>query len=244
MSQEKTVKQYDDYAPQYEKWTQLPLRKYAWRETVLKNLPDLSNKKLLDLACGTGTSTELLEIKGAKEIVGIDSSEEQLKIFCLKFPRMQTIRANLIEYDLSLLGKFDVVTAIYLFEYFQNRNDIEQLIQNIASVLTPKSEFYGLTIDQIAVASQKDYYGITGPLPTVEGEAYVDMLPDGEGNKFPVAMYHWPMLTLRNMFEENGFVVEELPVFVAPEGIEKYGEGYWGLFLEKPIYKIFRARPH
>ncbi|MDB5259738.1 MAG: Methyltransferase [Candidatus Taylorbacteria bacterium] len=237
-----SVHQFDDYAGSYEKWTRLPLRSYAWRETVLRNLPDLRNKKVLDLACGTGTSAELLFEKGARAITGIDSSAEQLKIFNSKFPDAVAICADLSSFDLAHLGNFDVITAIYLFEYFPRISDIDRIVINIKAVMRKNSIFYGLTIDQLAVASETEYYGIQGSLPKKEGDSFVDNLPDGESGIFCVGMYYWSITTLRQVFEDNGLAFEELPVFVSEEGLEKYGKEYWDLFLQKPIYKIFRAR--
>lgn len=238
---DEVVRQYDKYALMYEKWTQLPLRKYALTETVLRNLPDLTGKRALDLACGTGISAQLLRGKGAQDITGVDSSSRQLAIFRAKIPDAQAVKANLLEYDLASLGAFDVITAIYLFEYFPRISDVDRMIKNIKSAMRPDSFFLGLTIDQAAVASQKDYYGIQGDLPQREGQEFVDNLPDGEGNTFPVTMYYWTMDTLRRAFIQNDLRFEELPVFVSEEGIRQHGRAYWDLYFRHPIYRIFRA---
>ncbi|MFA7309755.1 MAG: hypothetical protein WC050_02515, partial [Candidatus Paceibacterota bacterium] len=135
----------------------------------------------------------------------------------------------------------DIITAIYLFEYFPKLSDIENMVKQIKSVMKRGSVFYGLTIDQAAVASKKDYYGIQGDLPREEGQEFADSLPDGEGNTFSVHMYYWTMDSLRRVFEDNGLRFKELPVAVAQEGIEKYGNEYWNLFFERPIYRIFKV---
>ncbi|MFH1211446.1 MAG: class I SAM-dependent methyltransferase, partial [Candidatus Woesearchaeota archaeon] len=107
--------EYDFVADEYEAWTKGPLRKYAWQETVKRNIGSLKGKNVLDLACGTGVSTEILYSLDAEKITGLDISEEELKIARNKrIPCAKFILGDITEFDSMKLGKFDVVVALFL----------------------------------------------------------------------------------------------------------------------------------
>jgi len=74
---------------------------------------DLRGKRVLELACGTGTMTRFLAEKVGADghVVGLDSSEAQLsaaRAHCAGMPNVEWVRADAADTDLPH-GTFDVV---------------------------------------------------------------------------------------------------------------------------------------
>ena len=49
------------------------------QQAMLDLLPEVGNKMCLDLACGSGRYLHLLQVRGAKSVIGLDYSAEMLK---------------------------------------------------------------------------------------------------------------------------------------------------------------------
>jgi len=106
------MSQYDQVVRQYDEWVENPLRKYVWREMIEKNLKNIQGKRVLDVACGTGYSMEILYKLGAKEVVGIDSSAESVRVAKEKFPQATFTIGDISKH---LLKSWDNLTSLRLF---------------------------------------------------------------------------------------------------------------------------------
>lgn len=67
-----------------DKWFNIKLNKY-----ILDNIKP--NKKICDMACGSGISIDLLK-DDAKEIIGVDASDEMIKICKNKFSKDKNVK--------------------------------------------------------------------------------------------------------------------------------------------------------
>jgi 2-polyprenyl-3-methyl-5-hydroxy-6-metoxy-1,4-benzoquinol methylase len=74
-----TINEYDEIAKEYEEATIRPVRKWCHDYTIKNYITDLSGKRVLDIGCGEGVSTRMMQELGAKEIVGIDNSSKLIK---------------------------------------------------------------------------------------------------------------------------------------------------------------------
>ena len=114
---------------------------------VRKLIGDVSGQTILDLACGAGNFSREFKEKGAKEVVGVDISEEMIK------------QARLIENE-SPLGityhvkdavnyisdkPFDIITAFYLFCYADSKETLLTICQNAYKSLRPGGRFIAVT---------------------------------------------------------------------------------------------------
>src|SRR3989344_932782 len=62
------------------------------RKAILRKIPLEHPSKILDLGCGTGLATEsLLERFPNAHIIGLDISDEMLKLYKSKFPNVQAV---------------------------------------------------------------------------------------------------------------------------------------------------------
>ncbi|MBQ7328149.1 MAG: methyltransferase domain-containing protein [Clostridia bacterium] len=103
--------------------------------TIKRLLPDLKGKTILDLGCGAGGMTRYFAECGAKEVVGIDISENMIEC-----ARKETADKNItykvmaMEDITSLNRQFDLVFSSLAFHYVA---DFNKLCQDIATLLAP-----------------------------------------------------------------------------------------------------------
>ena len=72
--------QYDGVADLYLAADELLIRTAAERPAFLARLGDVRGLECLDLACGSGFIARILMEQGARHVVGVDSSPEQIAV--------------------------------------------------------------------------------------------------------------------------------------------------------------------
>src|SRR5688572_21549783 len=84
------VNDYDQYAAQRQeelkKGEKLPHR-FVEKPAMRKLLPNLKDKKILLLGCGTGEESMLLEDFGAGSMIGVDLSKESVRLANESYPK-------------------------------------------------------------------------------------------------------------------------------------------------------------
>lgn len=100
---------------------------------MAKLLPDLSGKSVLDLGCGYGHNCSDFVNRGASRVVGVDISENMLKIAKTesKNPKIEYINMSMTDVK-SLNQKFDIIYSSLAFHYVE---DFASFAKDIFSVL-------------------------------------------------------------------------------------------------------------
>ena len=132
---------YNLYSSAYEKNTAY-LNSFE-KNIVLEFMGNLTGKKALDLGCGTGRLVKDLINSGA-EVVGIDISDEMIKIMKNKFPKVESLLAdseNLPFEDNS----FDFVIASFFIVHLKN---LTKTFDEIYRVLKDGGKFVLTNINQ------------------------------------------------------------------------------------------------
>jgi len=236
--------EYDSIAKEYEKATVREFRKFCYDPLLEKHIGNLEGKRVLDLACGEGFSSRFMKKLGANEIIGLDISSELIEIAKKKdSENIQYFVGDAINYDFSVLGKFDVITAIMLFDYVSSKEDFLKILKKINSVLNEDGEFYFLNPNP---KTQLNYnsYGVKQVAESdKEGSKVIVTLGDFYGKKHcTFTTYYWKNETIQNLFKEARFDFELLPSIIAKEGIEKYGKAFWKEYQETPMYIMIKAK--
>ncbi len=117
------------WAPAYPPHAHTPLMAIEER-AVLALLPDVAGRRVLDLGCGTGRYTCLLEARGAR-VVGLDRSAEMLGRACGGARRL--IRGDARALPLASRAVDLVVCALMLGDVAE----LEVVLAEIARVLAP-----------------------------------------------------------------------------------------------------------
>ncbi len=134
--------EYDEIADQYREAKQLPLFRVT-SYSMSRRLGDVAGRAVLDLACGEGHSTRALKQMGAGRTVGVDVSEEMIRL-----ARAAEEKQPLgIEYitssaeDLGRIGEFDVVSATFLLNYARDEDELCRMARTACRNLRPGGRF-------------------------------------------------------------------------------------------------------
>jgi ubiquinone/menaquinone biosynthesis C-methylase UbiE len=108
----------------------------------LKLLPNVKNKVVLDIGCGTGVMIKELLKRGAKKVVGTDASKKMIEFSSNNLKNEITKKkVELYLDDISktkLKQKFDLITCSLVFDNVVN---FESAAKNISKLLKKKGIF-------------------------------------------------------------------------------------------------------
>lgn len=128
---------YDELAPRFGPWMANvegdPWEHFA--EELARRLPNGS--RVLDLGCGNGD--KLARLADRFEVVGVDLSEEQLRLARARVPEAKLVHADFAELELGV-ESFDAITAFYSIIHVPRETHAE-LFARILSWLRPGGLF-------------------------------------------------------------------------------------------------------
>ena len=186
--------------------TALPSWGGFFNEKNLNLLPDLADKKVLDVCCGTGHSLEYVHKKGAEELWGLDISQEQIKL-AGNWLSDKGIKAKLIcspmEEECGIPNNyFDLVYSVFGIGWASDLNKTFSLIQSylksggkfIFNWSHPIHKCTGIESGKIVFSNS--YYDEGWYCAQLQGEQ--------------VVMCNRMLSTYINALANNGFVIEKL----------------------------------
>ncbi len=106
-------------------------RKDGAIEFIKKSLPNLKNKKIIDVGCGNGKDIILLESLGPSDVYGIDTSEFMVNEAKKIVSNPENLFVGNIEETLFEDNFFDVVVGRFSFHYLNNFNKLYQELSRI-----------------------------------------------------------------------------------------------------------------
>ncbi|MGV8130928.1 MAG: class I SAM-dependent methyltransferase [Candidatus Pacearchaeota archaeon] len=151
-----TDKQYNEFAKEFSDSVSAPL---VSRNEFYKTLgKDLSDKKLLDVACGDGVDLLYYQSLGA-EVSGMDASDDLVKIAQSKIPNAD-LKVGMFENIPFLDNSFDIVVSKYAI---QTTDNLQAALQEITRVTKRGGLIQYLTVHPLRQFVEKkgkfrDYY--------------------------------------------------------------------------------------
>ncbi|MFL5895510.1 MAG: class I SAM-dependent DNA methyltransferase [Thermoleophilaceae bacterium] len=131
---------YDAFASVYDLFTSNH-RHEPWLETIesVARRNGLRGRRLLDLACGTGSSFLPLLERGYA-VTGCDVSAEMLRVAARKAPAARLVNADVRQ--LPPLGDFDLITCLDdSLNYLAGVDELESAFRGVAANLAPTGLF-------------------------------------------------------------------------------------------------------
>jgi ubiquinone/menaquinone biosynthesis C-methylase UbiE len=237
---------YDKFARQYKASKSLPFRKYIEWYSYHKLLGDISQKSVLDLACGEGYYTRRIKKMTAATVVGVDISEKMIEL-----AKQQEKNDPLgIEYligDVMLIGKigsFDLVVASYLLNYSRTKEQLLKMCQTVAVNLNSGGRFVSINNNPDQPPESFpicEKYGFTKSLsgPLKEGAAITYEF-FRSGQKFQFDNYYLSTETHDWAFKQAGLNhIRWHKTEVSPDGLNIFGQEFWQDFIDyQPIVGI------
>jgi toxoflavin synthase len=241
--------QYDDFASDYQKTKRLAMFE-VFEHTLLSRVGDVRGKSVLDLACGEGFNTRRLKQLGAGRTVGVDISEQMILL-----ARQQEDREPLgIEYlhspvqQLGKLGCFDVVTAVFLLNYAESRDDLVQMCRVVHDNLAPGQSFFAINDNcGVAMGNPEGYrqYGLgyRGSTAPGDGELLHGELMVGPEQWMSFEFRCFSRETYESGLRAAGFEQIRWHALEVPPAIEQQSaSGFWTPFLEQEPVVLIEAR--
>ena len=240
---------YDDIAEEYKRAKQQPWRLHLEHYTFFKLLGDVSDKTVLDLACGEGFYTRFIKRRGTARVVGVDLSPGMIEL-----ARREEASAPLgIDYlvhdakRLALDETFDMVVAAYLLNYAQTAAELLEMGAAIYRHLKPGGRFVTVNNNpqqEVELFASTRPYGFIkhahGPLQEGTPVDYIFFL---ENESFTITNYHLSVETHEAALHAAGFrqVTWHNPE-LSPEIVGTAERQYWAAFLSRPPIIFLECR--
>jgi 2-polyprenyl-3-methyl-5-hydroxy-6-metoxy-1,4-benzoquinol methylase len=97
-----------------------------------KFIPAKLDSHILDLGCGSGRLLRWLELKGYKNLIGVEASEEQIKI-AKKLTRAEIIHSDILEFKINAF-EYDLILLIDVLEHLDKEAAV-QILENLRNGL-------------------------------------------------------------------------------------------------------------
>lgn len=165
--------QYDNIGKLYSSLKSLPSERIQ-RYGVRSALPqDVSQLKVLDLACGSGYYARLLVEWGVQHVTAIDVSKEMIAEAQREQSKTSSIGAGKVDFHVAdcskdLLGavpdlknrwgQYDVVLGAWFLNYAPDGESLKGMWQNISGALRPGGTFIGLIGNRAWEVSGKEWH--------------------------------------------------------------------------------------
>lgn len=194
-------------------------------EDDINILDNLNGAKVLDIGCGGGESLEYLYNKGAKEVWGIDISEEQIKKAKNRFPQFEdNFIVSPMETEVNIPNNyFDYIISIFSIGY---SSDLYKTLLNANKYLNDKGAliiswthpfYYCLDVVSDKVVIGKSYFD--------EESEVVVKGPD----KIKLAQKNLMISTIINVANDAGLYVEKMyeEETVLKDDVNGYKSDFW-----------------
>lgn len=204
-------------------------------------LPDLKNKKVLDLGCGFGWHCRYVREQGASKVVGIDLSEKMLERAreSTNDPAIEYQQGAIEDIDFGA-ATFDVVISSLALHYVSDFNTVCHKVQHY---LVPGGQFIFSVEHPIftALAAQDWYYNQAGerlhwPVDHYQQEG----LREASFLNHTVIKYHRTLANYVNTLLESGFTLTKLcEPYPTTQILETHPE--WQDETRRPMFLLLAA---
>ncbi len=177
---------------------------------LLALLPDVAERRVLDLGCGAGQLAHYLATRGAAEVVAIDLSERMLALARAQWshPRVRYQREALEQVAFPA-ARFDLVVSSLALHYVE---DYRGLVKRIAAWLAPGGRLVYSTEHPLYTARLPDEGWVRDATGTRWAiDRYADEGPRDESWFVPgVRKVHRTLATLVNGLVDAGLEIERV----------------------------------
>lgn len=208
-------------------------------------MPEVKDKKILDLGCGYGESDKYYKKLGAKSVLGVDISEHMIEI------ANKNNKTNGVEYEVKAMedisqidDKFDIIISSLAFHYLK---DYTQLVKDIYNLLNDNG--YLVFSQEHPFTTCTKYTANVKKSHTVIDNKYFGLFSDYNRPGIrtihwfdaEVIKYHRTFTEIINTLVQNGFTIEEIEEPVASEEAVNKNPKYINQ-LDRPLFLIIKAK--
>ncbi len=246
---------YDVIAEEYKQSKTLPWRTYVEKFTLMHIVGFIEGQSVVDLACGEGYYTRLLQQCGVAAVSGVDISEGMIELAVAE----ERSRPRGIEYrvkDISELGiksEYDLAFAAWLLNYAADVHQLARMCKSIVRSLKPGGRFVTINTnpdDPISNFQMGKKHGfvkraeipIGDSAEIREGTPIIWTLSLPAGKEINITNYHLSRQTVTNTLLESGFrEVNWHQPQIDPDAIQSDGKDHWQPFIDTPPFAFLEC---
>jgi SAM-dependent methyltransferase len=224
---------YNTLAEKYQQTLVKPDKRFSILPTILMIAGDVTDKTVLDLGCGSGFFSGEFANRGAKKVIGMDNSVEQIRI-AKKIPleRAEYVLGDIFK---DKLPSANLVLAAYVLNYAADAKQLANFFRSIYRSLRQNGKFIAV-VDLPEGRDLKKFGAVKKVLGEKVDGAKIEIKLFNEGRFICAlnAVYFTPQ-TLENALRSAGFkdVIWHKSI-ISDEGIKKFGAEFWKDYLESP----------
>jgi SAM-dependent methyltransferase len=220
------------------------------KPAMYKKIPNLKNKTVLCIGCGTGEECQHIKSLGAKKVVGIDISKERINFVKKNYPGIEFQTMDMEKLDFPD-DSFDFIYSSLALHYAKSW---KKILLKIRKILKKDGVFLFSTHHPIKWGAEinksvdKNSF-MMGYKKDVSGESMVfgDYLTTRKINDvlskdFKVSYYHRSISEMMNDIIKSGLVISD---FIEPKPLKsviKEKPDFYKVYSKIPLYMIFELR--
>jgi len=224
---------------------QNPVKVHSEEYTFFKILGDVKGKSILDLACGDGYYTRKIKKYGASIVHGVDISEKMID----RARKIEKATPETIDYSVldacqsKTLGRFDIVTSVYLFPYARTVSMLKQMCNTMVNNLKPGGKMISVTLSPFISVdtfyAQTNYNVQMKTNNQLTDGALIQITINTPQGVICFENTYWSKKTYELALNEAGFqsIVWHKPQ-ISEEGIQKFGDDYWHNHILRPGFCV------
>jgi SAM-dependent methyltransferase len=250
----KTIAAYNEYA---KKWTERKesglnvAHNFLEKPAMYSKLPDLKNKTVLCVGCGSGEESFYLKSLGAKKVIGIDISNGLIEIAKKNHPKVEFHVMDMENINFPK-ETFDFVYSSLVMHYVKNWT---KTLNSVKKVLKKNGTFLFSTHHPAVWSAERkrDENKRSSLLGYVKFpnenkcEIHGDYLntrkiDDIWYDEFKVTYYHKSFSSIMNDIIKSGFKITDV---LEPKALDKVKEKhkvFWEIRQKIPIFIIFELK--
>jgi SAM-dependent methyltransferase len=252
-------RQYDPIAGEYRLVEETPAQKYIYDENLKRQLENLNvyGKRVVVLHSGSGYRARLAKEVGAKDVLGIDLSYNNIRIAedieDKKPLGIQYVGADVFLNDVDgnipkeFIGTTDIAVGYFAFDHAMNASELNMLALNIKKLLKTEGVFVGM-MDCPTTRQLSPKYGVG--LSFDEKNEHEE---EGKPRKISVykdsmevTHFHnfvWKKSTIQEVLKMAGFIKISInPALVSELAKATLGKEFWNEYEQNPDQVIIEAQ--
>lgn len=238
--------QYKNISNDFKNVRQKPVTEYLEVPSVIQAVGPINGKSVIDLACGEGFFTRIWKKLRAERVYGLDLSPEMIDL-AEQQERHNRIGIKYLVADASVqqkIGRFDIATAIFLFNYANNVETLLNMMKNVFVNLENGGRLIAVVPNPDFINGRKDTlpYGYFVEEISSDPSSINVKMTFTDDKSFSIEFTQWSRMIYENTLAEAGFGDISWSHFsVADEGMHKLGWEFWRSTIENPKSIILTA---
>ena len=241
--------QYDEFAADYQRTKEAPLRRHVEAHSFMQCLGDVSGLRVLDLACGDGYYSRRIRAAGAATVTGVDISGEMIALA----EAAEQHEPLGIGYEcadvtnLEMPATFDLVSAAYLLHYAPDVNALRRMCRSIAACLRPGGRLVAINENPAQPVDDDPAYTAYGfnkhySQPRSDGSRIEYMMVSGR-QMIRFDVWYYSAATYEAALGDAGFTdITWQPLQLAAAGVDECGADYWQAYMNNPPVVLLEAQ--